>query len=59
VLLKFQQKLDRGEPALDYTVVVDCILAPIYLRALTARGIDESDLDTFVERTLTTPTPHR
>jgi AcrR family transcriptional regulator len=43
---------DRSEPALDYTVVVDCILAPIYLRVLTGRGYDESDLDTFVQRAM-------
>jgi AcrR family transcriptional regulator len=45
---------DRGEPALDYTVVVDCILAPIYLRVLTGRGCDASDLETFVQRAMAT-----
>lgn len=54
---QFQAMLDRtrgrGEPALDYTAVVDCILAPIYLRILTGRGLDESDLESFVERALT------
>ena len=43
---------DRGEPSLDYTVVVDCILAPIYFRFLTGRGLDESDLGRFVDRAL-------
>jgi tetracycline repressor-like protein len=43
---------DRGEPALDYTAVVDCILAPIYLRILIGRGVDAADLESFVERTL-------
>lgn len=53
---QFQEMLDRardrGEPELDYTVVVDCILSPIYLRQLTGRGVDETDLETFVGRTL-------
>jgi AcrR family transcriptional regulator len=52
--VQFQAMLDRardrGEPALDYTVVVDAILAPIYLRVLTGRGLDSSDLETFVDR---------
>lgn len=43
---------DRGEPALDHTAVVDCILAPIYMRTLTGRTLDDSTLQTFVERTL-------
>lgn len=43
---------DRGEPARDVTAVVDCILAPIYLRFLLGRGIDESDLELFVDRVL-------
>jgi AcrR family transcriptional regulator len=46
---------DRGEPALHYTAVVDCILAPVYLRYLLGVGIDESDLELFVERTLSLP----
>ena len=43
---------DRGEPALEYTAVVDCILAPIYLRFLFGLGIDGPDLELFVDRTL-------
>jgi AcrR family transcriptional regulator len=43
---------DRGEPALEYTAIVDCILAPIYLRFLFGLGIDEPDLELFVDRTL-------
>lgn len=49
---------DRGEPAVDYTAVVDCILAPIYLRILTGRGIDERDLELFVDRVLATAANH-
>lgn len=53
---QFQEMLDRardrGEPELDYAVVVDCILAPIYLRHLTGYGVDEPDLETFVARAL-------
>jgi AcrR family transcriptional regulator len=45
---------DRGEPVVDYTAVVDCILAPIYLRVLTGRGIDDADLAAFVDRVLAT-----
>jgi AcrR family transcriptional regulator len=45
---------DRGEPALDVTAVVDCILAPLYLRYLLGLGIDEPDLELFVERAFTT-----
>jgi AcrR family transcriptional regulator len=47
---------DRGEPARDVSAVVDCILAPIYLRFLLGRGIDESDLDVFVQRALASTT---
>jgi AcrR family transcriptional regulator len=43
---------DRGEPALEYTDVVDCILAPIYLRILTGRGVDESNLESYVQRAI-------
>jgi AcrR family transcriptional regulator len=43
---------DRGEPARDVAVVLDCILAPIYLRLLLGRGVDESDLELFVDRAL-------
>ncbi len=43
---------DRGEPALDFTAIVDCILAPIYLRHLLGLGTDAADFDVFVERTL-------
>lgn len=48
---------DRGEPARDVTAVVDCILAPIYLRHLLGREIDETDLDMFVTRALTPMPP--
>lgn len=44
---------DRGEAAIDYTAIVDCILAPIYLRYLLGVGIADTDLELFVERTLT------
>ncbi len=44
---------DRGEPALRYIDVLDCILAPIYLRTLFGVGPDAADLATFVERALT------
>jgi AcrR family transcriptional regulator len=43
---------DRGEPALEYTAIVDCILAPIYLRFLFGLRIDGPDLELFVDRTL-------
>jgi AcrR family transcriptional regulator len=46
---------DRGEPAHDYIAIVDCILAPVYLRYLLGLGIDEPDLELFVERTLSFP----
>jgi AcrR family transcriptional regulator len=53
---QFQEMLDRardrGEPALDYTAVVDCILAPIYLRVLSGQGFTDDTLLTFVERAL-------
>lgn len=49
---------DRGEPALHYTAVVDCILAPVYLRYLLGLSIDEPDLELFVDRTLASPTPN-
>jgi len=48
---------DRGEPSLHYTAVVDCILAPAYLRYLLGMGIDEPDLELFVERTLSSTGP--
>ncbi|TDO18374.1 TetR family transcriptional regulator [Mycobacterium sp. BK086] len=55
--MQFQDMLDRGrergEPALDYTVIVDCILAPIYLRHLLGLRVSESDLGLFVERAFT------
>jgi AcrR family transcriptional regulator len=44
---------DRGERALRYIDVLDCILAPIYLRTLFGIGPDAADLATFVERALT------
>lgn len=63
---QFQTMLDRGrdrdEPPLDYTVVMDCILAPIYLRILSGQGVDESALASFVDRALAStpqPTAHR
>jgi AcrR family transcriptional regulator len=53
---QFQAMLDRGrecgEPTLDFTVIVDCILGPIYLRYLLGLGIGEPDLELFVERAL-------
>lgn len=48
---------DRGEPARDVTAVVDCILAPIYLRFLLGRGIDDPDLELFVDRALASEAP--
>jgi AcrR family transcriptional regulator len=48
--------LDRGEPSLRYTAVVDCIIAPVYLRYLLGMGIDERDLEMFVDRALTSTT---
>jgi AcrR family transcriptional regulator len=54
---QFQAMLDRGrergEPMLDYTVIVDCILAPLYLRHLLGLSISESDLELFVDRAFT------
>lgn len=47
---------DRGEPSLHYTGIVDCILAPVYLRYLLGIGIDEPDLELFVDRALTSTT---
>lgn len=44
---------DRGELTLDYTEVLDCILAPIYLRTLLGvGGLTKARLAVFVERTL-------
>lgn len=43
---------DRGEPRLDYPVIVDCILAPVYLRFLLGQPADDAALETFVERAL-------
>jgi AcrR family transcriptional regulator len=48
---------DRGEPARDYTAIVDCILAPTYLRYLLGLDIEESDLEVFVERVLASAPP--
>lgn len=48
---------DRGDPARDVSAVVDCILAPIYLRSLLGRAIEESDLDVFVDRALAAKVP--
>ena len=46
---------DRSERSLHYTAVVDCVLAPVYLRYLLGMDIDEPDLELFVARTLTSP----
>jgi AcrR family transcriptional regulator len=44
---------DRGEPAPAITDVLDCILAPIYLRAILAiGGPDEEHIALFVDRAL-------
>ncbi|BBZ80007.1 TetR family transcriptional regulator [Mycolicibacterium anyangense] len=55
--MQFQAMLDRsrdrGEPPMEYTVIVDCILAPIYLRHLLGLGVSDSDLELFVERAFT------
>jgi AcrR family transcriptional regulator len=50
---------DRGEPSLHFIALVDCILAPAYLRYLLGLDIDESDLELFVDRALTSTTPPR
>ncbi|PQM45854.1 hypothetical protein [Mycobacterium talmoniae] len=47
---------DRGEPALHYLDVLDCILAPIYLRALIGVAPDAGDRSTFIDRALSSPT---
>jgi AcrR family transcriptional regulator len=49
--------LDRGEPAHDPTAVVDCILAPIYLRFLLGLDVGEPDLELFVDRVLASGPP--
>jgi AcrR family transcriptional regulator len=58
---QFQAMLDRGrergEPILDYTAIVDCILAPIYLRYLLGLSVGEPDLELFVDRAFTSPQP--
>jgi AcrR family transcriptional regulator len=47
---------DRGESALDQTDVLDCILAPIYLRTLFGvGGLTKSRLAVFVDRALAQP----
>lgn len=43
---------DRGEPALHHTAIVDCILAPLYLRQLLGATVEDRDLELFVDRTL-------
>ncbi|HTQ22876.1 TetR/AcrR family transcriptional regulator [Mycobacterium sp.] len=44
---------DRGEAAPHLTDVLDCILAPIYLRTIFGvGGLDEEDLVPFVDRAL-------
>jgi AcrR family transcriptional regulator len=48
---------DRGEPSIHFSAVVDCIIAPVYLRYLLGMGIDATDFDLFVDRTLTSSTP--
>jgi hypothetical protein len=53
---QFQTMLDRagerGEPTLDFTVIVDCVLGPIYLRHLLGLCVGEPDLELFVQRAL-------
>jgi hypothetical protein len=48
---------DRDEPSIHFSAVVDCIIAPVYLRYLLGMGIDEPDFELFVERTLASSTP--
>lgn len=58
---KFQAMLDRardrGEPTLHYTAILDCILAPIYLRYLVGLSVGKPDLELFVERAFTSKQP--
>jgi AcrR family transcriptional regulator len=45
---------DRGEPALDFTDVLDCILGPIYVRTLfEVGGLTRRCLSGFVDRAMT------
>jgi len=47
---------ERGEPPLDYTDVLDGILAPIYLRSLFGiGGVDDAYLTRLVDHLLTVP----
>jgi AcrR family transcriptional regulator len=47
---------DRGEPALDLTDVLDCILGPIYMRTLFGvGGLTKARLAAFVDRALAQP----
>lgn len=47
---------ERGEPPLDYTDVLDGILAPIYLRLLFGiGGVDDAYLTRLVDHLLTVP----
>jgi AcrR family transcriptional regulator len=48
---------DRGEPSIHFSAVVDCIIAPVYLRYLLGMGIEGTDFDLFVDRTLASATP--
>jgi AcrR family transcriptional regulator len=49
---------DRGEHAAQVTDVLDCILAPIYLRAIFGiGGLDDERLAAFVDRALASATP--
>jgi AcrR family transcriptional regulator len=49
---------DRGEHAARVTDVLDCILAPIYLRAIFGiGGLDDESLAVFVDRALASATP--
>jgi AcrR family transcriptional regulator len=49
--------ISRSEPLIHFSAVVDCIIAPVYLRYLLGMGIDEPDFDLFVDRTLASSTP--
>ena len=51
---------DRGETALAQTDVLDCILAPIYFRAIFGvGGLTKARLAAFVDRALAQPPKRR
>jgi AcrR family transcriptional regulator len=50
--------IDRGEPSIHFSAVVDCIIAPVYLRYLLGMDLDASDVDQFVDRTVACSTPN-